>query len=95
MKGTEKQIAWAEDIKSKFISVMEAPEFNSDPNGAKVCKAFAAAIESIDYAGTIIDMFKDAGLNGDHLHDFGRIMSEFKVNRVARQWYLDVFNSIK
>lgn len=69
MKGTEKQIKWAEDIKVKVITAltdcrnffMTCKEYDStNPEHIKVAENFTKNIDTLEkeeYAGDIIDMF--------------------------------------
>ena len=85
MRGTDKQIAWAEDIKAKVIDTMEqcrsffiscAEYDETNPAHVAVAEKFAKnvqAIESEEYAGDIIEMF--SGVRAD---DFMKAYSEFR-----------------
>lgn len=69
LKGTEKQVKWAEDIKEVFILTMNAmywnftddPQFdeNNETHMAKAesFKENVNTIEAEEYAGDIIEMF--------------------------------------
>ena len=69
MKGTEKQIKWAEDIKRNLVRVYEAIK-QADAANAAYGDAAIAKLEAIDEASTIIDLYKRVSFNGDLQHDF-------------------------
>lgn len=71
MKGTEKQIAWAEELKSKAMDALNWAKENAPttkPEEIEVWKnlisTMAGQINSIDYAGNVIELLKDANLSG-------------------------------
>lgn len=75
MKGSEKQIKWAEDIKANIIRVYEGAKAANAGNAA-AAEQFDAAIDkinSIEDAGLIIDLYHLAKFNGDLQHDFAQI----------------------
>jgi len=86
MKGTEKQIAWAEEIKARTVKTindtiaqingMEAP---ADKKTAAIAEQNRRmdVVNRIQYASDMIDGFKD--VRGDDLrHDISVINSAFK-----------------
>lgn len=86
MKGTEKQIAWAEEIKARTIKTINDTIAQLETMPAPADKKAAAIAEQnrrldvvsrIQYAGDMIDGFKNVG--GDDLrHDVSVINSAFK-----------------
>ena len=71
MKGTEKQIAWAEDLKAKAIAalalILENP---SDPGQANIemwnkgIDFQINRINSVEYASKLIDVLRFVNFNG-------------------------------
>ena len=67
MKGSEKQINWANEIIERLDSVMDSIIANIPSNYndqqkammASVIEGMRSNIHSADYAGDIIDLFKD------------------------------------
>lgn len=88
MKGTEKQIAWAEDIKANLkktitagiesIKNAEATE-EQKSRAIKMWSTRLDAIENADYAGDIINLFRDVHFSGDVNRDIASIVSVYKV----------------
>jgi hypothetical protein len=88
MKGTDKQIAWATDIQAnviasfeKFIEdikVFDAPEEIKAANIAG-CKERIVALNDTEYAGDIIDLFKDIRFTGDSEKDFPKVMAVYNT----------------
>ena len=86
MKGTEKQIAWAEEIKARTIKTIDAAIAHLEGMSAPAEKKAAAIAElnrrldvvsRMQYAGDMIDGFKNVG--GDDLnHDLSVINAAFK-----------------
>ena len=69
MKGTEKQIAWAEDLKEKAIAALEWMRANpSDPGKENIemwNKGIVDRINSVEYAGKLIDVLRFVNFNND------------------------------
>ena len=84
MRGTAKQIKWAEDIKTNIIKVYEAIKSNEPSNTASIDAAIAK-LNAIDYAGTIIDLYKWCGLNGDIEHDASAIAANHRNMTAAER----------
>lgn len=61
MKGTEKQIAWAEDIQKKTVSALNwgIATFASKADFVEKCQQVKAAIENVEYAGDLIAVYKN------------------------------------
>lgn len=71
MKGTEKQIAWAEDLKSKAMDTLNWAKENAPttkPEEIEMWKNLvsnmANQINSIDYAGNVIELLKLVNFSG-------------------------------
>lgn len=71
MKGTEKQIAWAEDLKAKAIAALEWMRENpSDPGKANIemwnkgIDFQINRINSVEYASKLIDVLRFVNFNG-------------------------------
>ena len=71
MKGTEKQIAWAEDLKAKAIAALEWMRENpSDPGKANIemwnkgIDFQINRINSVEYASKLIDVLRVVNFNG-------------------------------
>lgn len=90
MKGTDKQITWATDIQAnviasfeKFIEdikVFDAPEEIKAANIAG-CKERIVALNDAEYAGDIIDLFKDIRFTGDNEKDFPKVRAVYITTR--------------
>lgn len=90
MKGTEKQIAWATDIQAnviasfeKFIEdikVFDAPEEIKAANIAG-CQERIEALTAAEYAGDIIDLFKDIRFTGDSAKDLPKVVAVYRVTK--------------
>lgn len=70
MKGTEKQIAWAEELKAKSIAALEWMRENpSDPGKANIemwnkgIDFQIGRINSVEYAGKLIDVLRFVNFN--------------------------------
>lgn len=90
MKGTDKQIAWATDIQANFIASFE--KFIEDIQSADVskeikaaniagCKERIEALNAAEYAGDIIDLFKDIRFTGDVEKDFPKVVAVYNTTR--------------
>lgn len=81
MKGSEKQIAWATEIRENIIHAFESSK-SGIPAGHPVLAKIDGMIQRLnaaEYAGDIIDLFKDIQFNGDPRHDVPWIMAMYKV----------------
>lgn len=67
MKGTEKQIAWAEDIQKKTVSALDwgIATFASKPAFVEKCQQIKAAVESVEYAGDLIAVYRNVNDSSD------------------------------
>lgn len=81
MKGTEKQVTWAEDIKANVLKVFEdvKPLAAKEPKAIERINAMAAALESAEYAGDVINLFKGFHPSGNTMKDFAWIASTYKM----------------
>lgn len=83
MKGTEKQIKWATEIKECVISILE-DTIKVEPNSKPILNKIIAKLNDDNvYAGDIIDLFKDvqkyAPERKTTIEKFSLIMSELKL----------------
>ena len=80
MKGSEKQIAWANDILANINKIYaEAENFPAPENVKKALAAQKEAINAAEFAGDIIDLFGSINFNGEVPHDLPFIVSVFRV----------------
>lgn len=70
MKGTEKQIAWAEDLKAKAIDALEWMRENPSEPGKKNIEMWSKGIDfqigrinSVEYASKLIDVLRFVNFN--------------------------------
>lgn len=70
MKGTEKQIAWAEDLKEKAIAALEWMRENPSNPGKENLEMWNKGIDfqigrinSVEYAGKLIDVLRFVNFN--------------------------------
>ena len=90
MKGSEKQVRWAEEIRNNVVSSFEkfiedikafdAPEEIKAANIAG-CKERIEALNDAEYAGDIIDLFKDIRFAGSNETDFPKVMAIYNTTR--------------
>lgn len=59
MKGTEKQIKWAEDIKAAMIPAMDWAIVNAPEQAKCIYEKVKTAIENVEYAGDLIEVYGD------------------------------------
>jgi hypothetical protein len=90
MKGTDKQIAWATEIRSnviasfwKFIEDIKAFDGPEEIKAVNIagCRERIAALNDAEYAGDIIDLFKDIRFTGDVEKDFPKVMAIYNTTR--------------
>lgn len=72
MKGSEKQVKWAEDIKHNLIRVYEGVKSADPANGAAITAAIAK-LDAIEEAAIIIELYKGIKFTGDMQHDFAAV----------------------
>lgn len=92
MKGTEKQIAWAEDIKARVIRALGDPINKTTAESKMITDTLAAALNEVEYAGQIITMFKDVRSSGNAEEVSKSIMSEIRINPVTKKWAMEALN---
>lgn len=90
MKGSEKQVRWAEEIRNNVVSSFEkfiedikafdAPEEIKAANIAG-CKERIEALNAAEYAGDIIDLFKDIRFTGSNETGFPKVMAIYNTTR--------------
>lgn len=82
MKGTEKQIAWAQEIAERVIKTWKAlrEERKDCKDEYDFATARIEAIENAEYAGDIIDLFKDYRPTGDMEHDVSSLAAIYTIN---------------
>lgn len=95
MKGTEKQIAWAEDIKTTVIKTIEAmlamtandPRANTDAAKAARAKVTRAmeAVKSCDNAHDLIEVYQGVSSTKPERENLGTIIA--KINNKFRVQY--------
>ena len=87
LKGSEKQIAWAEtlkeDVESTLLFALEhSYKQQDDPRAQKAVDFLTDKMERLndaEYAGDIIDLFKHINFTGDRMADFRRIMAVYRT----------------
>lgn len=80
MKGSEKQISWANDILANINKTYaDAENFPASESTKKVLAAQKQAINAAEYAGDIIDLFGKINFTGDVRHDLPFIVAVFRV----------------
>lgn len=89
MKGTEKQIKWATEIKENVIKTFEAfiveckekcptEEIKAANIAAAQERIAALSVDSV-YSGDIIHLFKDIRFTGDLQDDLGDVLAVYRV----------------
>lgn len=86
MKGTEKQIKWAEDIKATMIAALNSDFVNPNEEARKVSVKMIESLNAVDNAGMIIEMFSDVRPGSD-AEVAQRIMTAIRVNPAAVKWF--------
>ena len=84
LRGTEKQIAWAKDIEDRLFYYITMSDENAEKDLPAATAAQIAehrrAIESIDYAGDVIQNFRDVPRCKDNYKSgIDQIISVFRV----------------
>lgn len=87
MKGSVKQIAWAEKIQQNVINTLtaaladmaaaDAPKEIKEENIREFTKRLEA-IKAAEYAGDVIDLFKDVCFYGDVQKDFPQVLAVYQ-----------------
>lgn len=89
MRGSEKQIQWATEISETVTSILRAASKEiEDKSTDEAIKqknisdiaVRIAAIESAEYAGDIINLFKDIKKTGNTMKDFSKVLSVYRYS---------------
>lgn len=79
MKGTEKQVKWATEIRFNVIKTFESAAA-AEPQLKDVIQPYIDRLSSDDvYAGDIIDLFKDVRFKGELQQDLPNVMAVYRV----------------
>lgn len=87
MRGSEKQIKWAEDIKvnvlaviSEAITACESSSISDTQKAAFVgqMNTLKFNVENVEYAGDLIEVFRDVEPTGDYKHDISVLKSALR-----------------
>lgn len=93
MRGSEKQIKWAEDIKVNVLAIIsDAIAFCKSSNTSNEQKerfigqmnTLKYNIENVEYAGDLIEVFKDTKHSGNCKQDISAVRSALRwdVNKI-------------
>lgn len=91
MKGSEKQIAWAEEIKERVISALNNEINKTNEESRTVTDKLAKALSEEDSAWRVINMFKDVR-DGDAKRVSCDVIAQIRLNPLARDWAKNVLN---
>lgn len=88
LKGSEKQIAWAENIienvKSSILFAIEQSKREQGNPRAQAAVSFLTdkleRLDDAEYAGDIIDLFKHINFTGNRMEDFRWIMAVYRTS---------------
>lgn len=87
MRGSEKQIKWAEDIKvnvlaviSEAITACESSNISDAQKAAFVgqMNTLKFNVFNVEYAGDLIEVFRDVEPTGDYKHDISVLKSALR-----------------
>lgn len=87
MRGSEKQIRWAEEIKvnvlaviSEAITACESSNISDAQKAAFVSQmnTLKFNVENVEYAGDLIEVFRDVEPTGDYKHDISVLKSALR-----------------
>ena len=79
MKGTEKQVKWAPEIRANVIKTF-ADAASAEPQLKAAISPYIERISSDDiYAGDIIDLFSGIRFKGDLQHNVPEVMAVYRV----------------
>lgn len=87
MRGSEKQIRWAEDIKVNVLAIIsDAIAFCESSNTSNEQKerfigqmnTLKYNVENVEYAGDLIEVFKDTKHSGDCKQDISDLRSALR-----------------
>ncbi len=91
MKGSEKQIKWAEDIKINVLAIIadaiaacEQSNVADSKKSAFIAQMNAVKhnIETVDYAGDLISVFAGVKHTNDYKDDLANFKSALRINDV-------------
>ena len=76
MKGSEKQIRWANDLTDRVCGVLSkaCEQVKSNPNEVAMYNHLIEAIKGAELASDVIEMFKDYNVTGDLKKDFNALI---------------------
>lgn len=88
LKGSEKQIAWAENIienvtSSILFAIEQSKREQGNPRAQAAVSFLTDKLERLDdaeYAGDIIDLFKHINFTGNRMEDFRWIMAVYRTS---------------
>lgn len=83
MKGTEKQVKWAEDIKVALLDMCRAAA-EQEKAAASTWNALAGKIETVDKAWELIDAFGTIRFTADPLANFNAVMKHSSARDYLR-----------
>lgn len=83
MRGSEKQIKWAEDIKRGLLRMCEAAE-EQDQQGAAQWHALAEKIAAVDKSWELIDACGSIRFVGTPLEIFNKVMHSVSARDYLR-----------
>lgn len=80
MRGSEKQIRWANDIIARVCGVLNGAceQVKDNPNEVKMYDRLITSIKGADYAGDVIDMFADYTVTGNLQRDFNSLIGIYR-----------------
>lgn len=93
MKGSVKQIAWAEEIKKNVIEALNDEINKVTPESKTITDKLAKALEDEESAALVIDMFKDVN-RGDAKRVSSSVMAQIQINPAANGWAKKVLNYV-
>ena len=75
MRGSVKQIRWAEEIRSNLIRTYHAVIPMLPEHERPMLEQAIAKLENIDHAGIIIEAYKGLRFTGDPVEDISKVMA--------------------
>lgn len=81
MKGSEKQIAWATEIRSNIIKTFEAAKAEVDTTTAAQIDNMVDRLNNAAYAASIINIFRAVRITGNTYEDVANIMACYHIHR--------------
>lgn len=83
MRGSEKQIKWAEEIKANLVKTYTNAKPLMAEQDARGMDAMIEMLNKIEYAGDIISVYKGIRFTGDVNKDFDAICSTHRITPKA------------